>query len=641
MNVTYYLGKRGGDGWSVDPIDPPQDNRFRPTSTPTPFLTPDLDKALQFSQVGLLPGAIAGGTNIFRRDNATGLRTLALATDSGRLMDEMADVGGPMLFGATPDLAHYTFTSNKQLLPDAAPGVSNVYELVGDRLRLVSRLPDGAVDAGGGELTNSLKVPAAKVLSLDGRRIFFNSPARNFPQGLYMRVDGTTTVPISVSQRVGDPPTAQPATFAGASEDGTVVYFASGAQLTDDATTSPSNGSLYRLDLASGELTNLTVLTDPSDTFPDVHRVFGISRDGSSAYFVSPNALTPDATPGTNQVYLADGSGIRLVAASSGFAGPTRFAISKNSRYFAFSTPDSLQGFDNLDPACVTDVETQNPPGACNEVYVYDSASSKLTCTSCVDSDGENLASVLGLPAKLTLSQYTGRAMLDDGTVFYTSKEALVPEDTNGKQDVYQWRDGVNTLISSGRGKEDSIFADASADGRDVFFFSYDRLVGIDKDDDRDLYDARVGGGIAAQNDVSERTPCDGDGCQGSLATPAALAPLGSAGLSGDGNAISDAPIIPKSTRVKLSKVQLFRDRFVRLRVQTPAAGRITISGQQIRAGKKRASKAATYLVTAGLTSSARRSLKRDGKLKIVLKVRFVPTSGKPSITNVSATLGA
>ncbi len=57
----------------------------------------------------------------------------------------------------------------------------------------------------------------------------------------------------------------------------------------------------------------------------------------------------------------------------------------------------------------------------------------------------------------------------------------------------------VSDLIGP-RARTSPSFADASASGNDVFFFTDQPLVGQDQDSLVDVYDARVGGGIAAQS---------------------------------------------------------------------------------------------------------------------------------------------
>jgi len=129
----------------------------------------------------------------------------------------------------------------------------------------------------------------------------------------------------------------------------------------------------------------------------------------------------------------------------------------------------------------------------------------------------------------------------------------LVPADANGQTDVYEWeREGTGScertsagfsetsggclyLISTGQSTQSSYFGDASADGSNVFFFTRQSLVGQDRDENADVYDARVGGGIAAQNRLP-RVGCTGEGCLGPAASPPVLGALSSTTLTGDDN---------------------------------------------------------------------------------------------------------
>jgi hypothetical protein len=59
-----------------------------------------------------------------------------------------------------------------------------------------------------------------------------------------------------------------------------------------------------------------------------------------------------------------------------------------------------------------------------------------------------------------------------------------------------------------------------SADGRDAFFYSREKLVGQDVPGSPSIYDARIGGGIP---EPSAAAPCQGDACQGVGALPPVL----------------------------------------------------------------------------------------------------------------------
>ena len=157
-----------------------------------------------------------------------------------------------------------------------------------------------------------------------------------------------------------------------------------------------------------------------------------------------------------------------------------------------------------------------------------------------------------------------------------------MPEDTNGQagcpisgtgnqhysacSDVYEWEapgagsckeggpaysplnEGCVYLISSGKSEFPSLFADASASGEDVFFFTRQQLVGQDKDQLQDVYDARVGGGLASQNQASP-LPCEAtEPCHGPAQVPPAEGAPATPGFIGPGNQV------PKHKKQKAKK---------------------------------------------------------------------------------------
>ena len=98
---------------------------------------------------------------------------------------------------------------------------------------------------------------------------------------------------------------------------------------------------------------------------------------------------------------------------------------------------------------------------------------------------------------------------------------------------------GCLYLISTGKDDYPSFFADASANGDDVFFFTREGLVGQDKDELLDVYDARVGGGIAAQNPLAV-LPCEStDACHGPIPTPPAEGQPTTQTFVGPGNEVA------------------------------------------------------------------------------------------------------
>ncbi len=96
-----------------------------------------------------------------------------------------------------------------------------------------------------------------------------------------------------------------------------------------------------------------------------------------------------------------------------------------------------------------------------------------------------------------TLTPY-GLSLLDDGRVFFTSGEQLTLRDTNEKLDAYEWEDGKQELISTGTSPSDASLLSVSADGKNAFFFTRQKLVPQDNSGSNvRLYTAREDGGFA------------------------------------------------------------------------------------------------------------------------------------------------
>jgi hypothetical protein len=163
------------------------------------------------------------------------------------------------------------------------------------------------------------------------------------------------------------------------------------------------------------------------------------------------------------------------------------------------------------------------------EMYTYDPESGRVVCASCRP-DGHP-------PVGETLGSQNGRFITEDGRVFFSeTADALVPKDTDGVEDVYEYSEGHAQLISSGIGSvvtgfdgyntsfAASGFIGVSANGIDAYISTVDTLVSQDHNGTRyKVYDARVGGGFPA-----ERTPpnCEAaDECHGPSSTPPTLPP--------------------------------------------------------------------------------------------------------------------
>jgi hypothetical protein len=140
----------------------------------------------------------------------------------------------------------------------------------------------------------------------------------------------------------------------------------------------------------------------------------------------------------------------------------------------------------------------------------------------------------------------------DDGDrVFFDSFQALVPQDSNGLADVYEWeRDGTGTctlpkgcvsLLSGGGSSDNSYLLATGSSGDDLFFVSRAQLTAQSNNGNRELYDARADGIVA-----SAASACSGTGCQGVPSAPPIFATPSSVTFNGVGNFVAT-----RNTQVK------------------------------------------------------------------------------------------
>jgi hypothetical protein len=505
--INNYVASRGPSGWSSRAVEAPQANEGVILGVPTQGVSEDLTGALQSSALVLTPGAVRGQGNIYVSNPTTGARTF-VGTSGGRyaFREFGSDIYSTYV-GGSSDFSHVVFSYPFALLPGSVEGATNLYDWTGGALRLVNYLPDGTLATG---VSTFGRVGEGHSISSDGSEIFFDAEG-----ALYVREDDARTIPISVSRRADASSAPQEGTFVGASADGSTVYFTSYANLVEGPET--ITPKLYRYDLNTGQLTT------PVSTSAEVEGVLRVSDDGSYVYFTALGALTPGATQaqfGSPNTYVwHEGQGIKLIAPG----GPRlEGQVSPNGLHFAFVTAQQLTSFH-----C----------SACSLLYDYDYASGSIRCVSCNPTGAPPSAPVDFAPMRevvgSALDAYRSRSVLDDGKVFFDTQDSLLPQDTNGQYDVYEWQDGQLALLSGGTAGEGSFFSDASPDGANVFFKTGQALVGQDIDTATDVYDARVDGGFPAP---ALAPPCSGTSCQGTPPAPPIFATPPSETFAGVGN---------------------------------------------------------------------------------------------------------
>jgi hypothetical protein len=215
--------------------------------------------------------------------------------------------------------------------------------------------------------------------------------------------------------------------------------------------------------------------------------------------------------------------------------------------------------------------------------------------------------------------------------VYFESRSQLIAADTDDAYDVYQWKSGELSLISTGQSPTDgAFFAGNSRDGRNVYFATRDRLTWQDEDSVLDVYSARVDGGIPQPPDTSETCDPVSDQCQGP-----------GTGTLGGGQTDSDAPTAGNPAapqRIQLTLPTLSRKalgkaaRTARLRVRVRASGPATIAvvaksriagrTRTIATARKRAAKAGAVTVTLRLSKVARNKLRRHKPVRVTVVAR-------------------
>jgi hypothetical protein len=442
--------------------------------------------------------------------------------------------------------------------------------------------------------------------------VFWTGPNLADETHLYMR-DAATEETIELDEGL----TGEPL-FQLASADGSRAFFA-------------DEGHLYECRFVEDRCAR----SDLADGLQGV--VTGASEDGEWVYFVANAALAPGAVAGTcNQgsveagttcnLYVRHDGETKLIAVVSSeddndwglqrdpaLLPALTARVSPDGQWLAFVSHRSLTGYDNRD--AVSGKPDQ-------EVYLYDARTGRVACASCNPTAarpvGEEFseatsnhlvfgrqslrsgswlsANVPGwTPFEAGKAFYQSRYLSNSGRLFFNSRDSLVPQDTNGTWDVYEYEpSGVGSctseaagfsavahgcvgLISGGDSDEESVFFDASATGGrddegdegggDVFFLTSAPLSSADVDTARDVYDAHecTSASPCLAPPPAESPVCStSETCRAAPATqPAIFWAPASMGVSGASNL---APPPPPPASKPASKPSAASQRAARLR---------------------------------------------------------------------------
>jgi DNA-binding beta-propeller fold protein YncE len=591
-----FLSTRTGEGWQLKPLDPPQLGGKTQSVylNGTIAVSEDMSHALVVSAKKLTAAAVEGEGNLYLRDTETGSYRL-IVTGPRSFYDGTSGLGEKIYFGGSPDFSTVYFSSTYQFTPDAPVGGVKLYRWSGGNLSLSSRSADGSPAAS--IYIDNIGPVVRRYVSKDGRRAYY-ATAGSLEEGVYLAETGKPPVPISVSQRPGDPDTVQPGMVLNVSGNGRYAFFLDfGAALTEEGTGSGSD--IYRYDADTGALTFVAADGFGID--------YAASEDGSAILF-SEGFGGPTKLWRNGSVQSLPGSTLLNVTDA--------IEISSNGRYVAITSYAPLTSDENLNPQACPDDPAGFYGGRCWEIYRYDADTTETVCVSCAKDGSRPAGPVNLINTTFELSAYEPHFVTNSGAVYFDTPTRLVGTDTNGARDVYEYSDGAAHLVSPGDQPVAAEFVDIAREGEDVFFTTAQRLVPADVDDQVDQYDARVGGGIASQQALKASPPeCSGEVCQG--------APRGAPGSPPMGSGNSEPKKRSAGSLVVKPPQRPVTGRTAKIVVEVPGSGKISASGPSVRAVSRSAAGPGHYSMSVSLTGQAEQRLTRDGQLKTKVTISY------------------
>lgn len=449
-----------------------------------------------------------------------------------------------------------TLTATVQLTGLASPIVSNVSVSVG-----AFAAGQRIFAEGGGIALGTTIVSCSPSCGPTATSLTLSAPATR--TGTEVGLEATS--PCTEAARACTLPVSggEQARFLDANPEGTRALF--------ELTAGPGAGDLYEFDAQSESATLIAKEVGQKGSGEPFAGLVGASEDLSYVYLASweasPQAEGEGAIAGRPNLYLSHEGSLSFIATFSSLdvtntelpsdtsPEPIFHAarVSPDGRTLAFISTEPLTGYDNADQAS---------EAADSEVYLYQAGAPGPVCVSCNPSGARPAGGRVkilhdGLPAAATIppaqliSHFPRTLSADGRRLFFDSFDALLPRDTNGAEDVYEWEaasgpgeceeegadlyveasGGCLSLISSGQSPQDSEFLDASESGSDVFFTTNASLLPRDFGL-IDVYDARVEGGFP---EPSSTAACEGEACQGTPEPPNDSTPSSSS-FEGAGN---------------------------------------------------------------------------------------------------------
>ena len=424
-------------------------------------------------------------------------------------------------------------------------------------------------------------------------------------------------------------------------EDGSRAYFTCSAVL--DGAAAPSSGTITTPGGSPGDVASANIYLYDASLSPGNRWKFmaRLPRLEASEDTRTHRDFSDCATTGGERDYL--------IIASDGKRGPDTqrgtncWNGSADGAFVTFFTDGRLTEDD--------------PDATTGDLYAYDADSDELSRISapqggsggsydCVTHDA---AEVLAAPLQCNADNGFGASATTlplprlgvvavppapgDRIAYFQSMNPLVANDHDDGYDVYRWRNGELSLVTSGAsGSDDAMLMGTDRTGLNVYFATRQQLSWQDVDAVLDIYTARVGGGIP-QPPVPVACEVLAGGCHsgGAVPAPVQTETMSSPGPAAVGNASPGA-----RTRVMLGKPsrrarrRAARRGVLALRVRTTTPGRVRVVARG-RLGRRKARrlgatsrivrKAGTTRLRLRLNRPARRRLARGRAIRIRLRV--------------------
>jgi hypothetical protein len=526
--LNRYVADRTAEGWkTIANLNGPGGSLF---SGPQAIFGPRSPEAysedLQTSFWFIKPGAVSNSERDAYLREADGHFTLIGHAIHGSGANNWFQETG--VVGSSSDLSHLVLNgANPPYSPILGPGV---YEYVGTGNDMPRRVDlDNANEPVSECPPNGSFPQGAKgdSVSTDGQTIFFTASGGCGAAGppadeVWARVDGNKSYDASQShctRTAGDPGgvcnAPAPAEFVKAAPDGSSVYFTTPQQLVNGDT--DQTNDLYRYELPTASNPNPSpALTEASGaaTNAGVQQVAAVSNDGSAAYFVASGVLAANEDALGETAVAGDHNLYGWQRSPGNPAGETKFIgrlltndlavpeATPDGRYLVFTTASQLVPTDTDNAA---------------DVYRYEFATGTLlrvsTNISGVGGNGDGLnAEIFDTTFFFEFRRRSLHpAVTDNGqAIVFTTSEGLSPLDGNEASDVYLWKEGQVSLISTGSAGVEATLPVIDSSGQDIYFTTAQPLSPSDGDNAKDVYDARVGGGFS----FAEVPECAGESCQ-------------------------------------------------------------------------------------------------------------------------------